>query len=252
MGDPLTKGTVIQLANDLIADTELQAKVADCKKLHGLDPDSAIGTSWYRGFMMYENVYEAMVSSGIAEKVDSPIEFESGRPMQCKLTRPEILLFVDETGCNTNQLNDGKVGGERFIMPKNDPESGAPTGATTDLHFTVLAFLSGTGEAVLCAIISKSEQNVSEIPLSWKLGVDITVDDVNNKNMVMRGGPTCTYNGKVIPAFYGTSPKARIMSQLLADMLKLIDQCCIYDRSIAMPVLLLDGHNSRMMLPFLR
>jgi hypothetical protein len=93
---------------------------------------------------------------------------------------------------------------------------------------------------------------VSEIPLSWKLGVDITVDDVNNKNMVMRGGPTCTYNGKEIPAFFGTSPKASITSQLLADMLKLIDQCCIYDRSIATPVLLLDGHNSRMMLPFLR
>jgi hypothetical protein len=44
-----------------------------------------------------------------------------------------------------------------------------------------LAFLSGTGEAVLCDIIFKSKQNVSEIPLSWKLGVDITVADVNNK-----------------------------------------------------------------------
>jgi hypothetical protein len=179
---------------------------------------------------MYENVYEAMVSAGIAEKVDSPIQFESGRPTQYKLTHPGFLLFVDETGCNTNQLNDGKVGGGgEFIMPKNDLESGAPTGATTDLHFTVLAFLSGTGEPIVCAIIFKSEQNVSEIPISWKLGVDITVDDVNNKKMVMRGGPTCTYNGKEIPAFFGTSPKASITSQLLTDMLKLIDQCGIYD-----------------------
>jgi hypothetical protein len=64
---------------------------------------------------MYKNVYEAMVSAGIAEKVDSPIEFESGRPTQSNLTRQEFLLFVDKTGCNTNQLNDGKVGGERLL-----------------------------------------------------------------------------------------------------------------------------------------
>jgi hypothetical protein len=129
-------------------------------------------------------------------------------------------------------------------MPKNDPESGAQTGASTDLHFIVLAFLSGTGKAVLCAIIFKSEQNMSEIPISWKLGVDITVDDVNNKKMAMQGGPTCTYIGKEIPAFFGTSPKASTTSQLLADMLKLIDQCGIYNQSITTPFLLLDGHIS--------
>jgi hypothetical protein len=31
---------------------------------------------------------------------------------------PEYLLFEDETGCSTNQLNDGKVGVEVFIVPK--------------------------------------------------------------------------------------------------------------------------------------
>ncbi len=196
IGDPLTKGTVVQLANDLIAETEFATKVVECKEICQLNPESALGNAWYRGFMkcheallttkkanfkdtkqntwvrrehfinMYENAYEAMVTAGVAEKVDSPEESPSRSLFHYKLTRPEYLLFVDETGCNTNQLNDGKVGGEQFIMPKDDPESGAPIGATTDLHFTVLPFVSGTGDAVMCAIIFKSEQKVSEILLS--------------------------------------------------------------------------------------
>jgi len=52
--------------------------------------------------------------------------------------------------------------------------------------------------------------------------------------------------------FFGTSPKASITFQLLADMLKYLDQLGIYDRSIAYPFLLLDGHHSQMMRPFLQ
>jgi hypothetical protein len=63
-------------------------------------------------------------------------------PSKFQLTKPEFLLFVDETGCKTNQLNDGRVGGELFVVPKIDNEAGAPTGSTTDLHFMVLGFIS--------------------------------------------------------------------------------------------------------------
>ena len=52
---------------------------------------------------MYENVYERMVEAGIAEKEDEEIVYEAGLPSKYKLTLPEYLLFVDETGCNTNQ-----------------------------------------------------------------------------------------------------------------------------------------------------
>jgi hypothetical protein len=148
-------------------------------------------------------------------------------------------------------LNDGKIVGEQFIMPKADPESGMPIGATTDLHFTVLPFVPSTGDAVMCAIIFKSEKKVSEIPLNWKLGVGITVTDLEDKKLVMSGGPTCSFHRKNIPTFFGTFPKASFTSQPLADMLKFIDQCSIYDQSITAPFLLLDGHHSRMMLPFL-
>ncbi len=60
---------------------------------------------------------------------------------------------MDETGSNANELNDGKVGGELFIMPKNVGDAAALAGATTDINFTVLCFISGTGEPVLCNFI---------------------------------------------------------------------------------------------------
>ncbi len=115
---------------------------------------------------MYEKVYETMVmiEAGIAEVVEEAIQCEAGLPTKYVLTQPEYLLFVNETGCNTNQLNDGKVGGELFIMPKNIGDAAAPAGATTDIHFTVLPFMLGTGEPVLCAITVRSEHYISEIP----------------------------------------------------------------------------------------
>jgi hypothetical protein len=76
-------------------------------------------------------------------------------------------LFVDEIGCNTNQLNDGRVGGELFVLPKMDNEAGLPIGSTTDLHFTVLGFISGTGKADVS--LTKSQL---AYPLSFKEDVD--------------------------------------------------------------------------------
>jgi hypothetical protein len=146
--------------------------------------------------------------------------------------------MVDETGCNTNQLNDGKVGGELFVLPKQDNEAGAPIGATTDLHFTILGFVSGTGEAVMCAIIFKLDQDISEIPVSWKLGLDITSENLEDQSAVMTGGPTCTYLGKSIPCFFGTSPKASITSILLADMLAFLDKLGLYDWTVAHPFII--------------
>ncbi len=185
MGRPLTKTTVIELANDLVSGTELECEIINFKKLRKLNCNQKLGDAWYRGFLsrhqdqltrnasavkdlkrrtwvktenfknMYENVYETMVEAGIAEVVEEAIQHEAGLPTKYKLTRPEYLIFVDETGCNTNQLNDGKVGGELFIMPKNVGDAAAPAGATTDIHFTVLPFISATGACIMCNNLQK-------------------------------------------------------------------------------------------------
>jgi len=59
-------------------------------------------------------------------------------------------------------------------------------------------------------------------------------------------------NGKEVPCFYGASPNASITSEMLAELLKHIDSCVNFYRTTATPFLLLDGHQSRMMLLFLR
>jgi hypothetical protein len=269
MGQPLTKKTIIEFANSIISKTEYQDKVEAAKKLRGLEDESKLGVRWYQRFLshhasllttsgtvikdfkrrtwetkenfenIYENVYKTMVKAGMVEEVSEDIQHKAGLPSKYRLTRPEYVLFMDETGCNTNQLNDWKVGIERFILPKDDSKCGAPIGATTNIHFTVLPFMSGTGEAVMCAIIFKSNQEISEIPVSWKTGIH-------------RGGPTCFFQGKHIPCFYGTSPKASITTTLLTKMLKFLDRLGFSTREVCHPFLLLDGHHSRMMLSFLQ
>ena len=183
-----------------------------------------------------------------------------GRPTKYKVTRPENILFVDETSCNTNQREDGYAGGELFVVPK-ESMCGGSTGATTDLHFTVMCFTAGTGHPVMCAVILKSETPISEIPISWKLGIDITknletgetlYDVVKANKDVLPGGPQCTYKGKHIPCFVGASPKASITSEMLVEMLSTIDKLGLYTRENgSSPFLLIDGHQSRLQLPFL-
>jgi hypothetical protein len=99
---------------------------------------------------------------------------------------------------------------------------------------------------------------------NWKLGLDaskkcvlgennVETYDLNAKNGVMRGGPTCTFIGKEIPCFVCTSPNASITSKLLAAMLKQIDSYGLFPRSKeGMPFLLVDGHHSPTRLPFMK
>ncbi len=48
---PLTKTTIIELANDLINETEYQQKIKDCKKLRKLKSTEKLCEAWYRGFI---------------------------------------------------------------------------------------------------------------------------------------------------------------------------------------------------------
>jgi hypothetical protein len=59
-----------------------------------------------------------------------------------KMVHPVYLLFVDETGCNTNQKDDGHVGGKLFVLPTKEQGEGSVSGAVTDIHFTVLCLMN--------------------------------------------------------------------------------------------------------------
>ena len=110
----------------------------------------------------------------------------------------------------------------------------------------------------MCAVIMKSK---TPIPPSWVMGIDPmanivdaeTEDEFVMKNKEsMSGGPTCVFRGKEVPCFVTYSPKASITSTLLMEMLKYLDSLGVYDNEQGQrPFLLLDGHHSRMELPFL-
>lgn len=306
MGQGLTKEEVIELAEDLIKETEHEKKLTYFKSIRHLE-SKGIGSGWYKGFLhrhkgliktrksriqdsnrstwctynnfstMYDEVYEMMVKAGVAEELPEEVMMDIngnivesedemyGRKTKYRITKPEQILFVDETGSNTNQKEDGLIGGQRIVVGNNQAE-GACIGSNTDMHFTVLCFTSGTGEPVMCGVILKSEKHVSELSLDITLGIDITKDVLTGRtqselyelnsdegNGAMRGGPVCNFRGKQIPCFIATSPKASITAEILVDMLKTIDTSGVYDRSDgSIPFLLLDGHPSRTRLPFVK
>lgn len=234
---------------------------------------------------MYEGVYSSMVNASIAELLEEeimynkigeitinqeemfgrPTKYKITRPTKYKITRPDYLLFVDKTGCNTNMKEDGFAGGQLFVLPVDMSSQSGRNCATTDIHFTVLCFTSATGEPVLCAVILKSSQEITYIPLSWKMGIDIRRDIVTGETRygtfeanygegrACTGGSKCKFNPIELPCFVGCSPKASITSEMLAEKLKLIDSHDVYKRTNCLqPLLVLDGHHSRMKLPFLQ
>jgi hypothetical protein len=57
IGDPLTKRTVIQLANSLVVDNDYQSRINECKNDRNLLCNGFLGDAWYRGFMIGTKMY---------------------------------------------------------------------------------------------------------------------------------------------------------------------------------------------------
>jgi hypothetical protein len=221
---------------------------------------------------MYNGVYRSMVMAiKTAEErmYDKHGEFVLdksymyGQPTKFQLIKPQNLIFVDETGCNTNQNTDGYISGELFLLPTGASETGVKN-ACTNIHFSVLCFNNALGDAIMCSIILKLMKDVSKIPENIILGIDRTINiengesklhliEANLKNIVMLGGPTCTYQGKIIPYFIGCSPNASNTSQMLAEILEELDKSKSFDReNSSAPFLILGRHHSRFGLPFIQ
>jgi hypothetical protein len=89
----------------------------------------------YQNFLlMYETMYEDMVKCNIAEKYDNKVnvnikgESETnkikliGLPTKYILHCPDFIVFVNGTGCNTNQKLDPLNGNEKQIVGKKTHE----------------------------------------------------------------------------------------------------------------------------------
>ena len=68
------------------------------------------------------------------------------------------------------------------------------------------------------------------------------------------GGPVCDFNGKRIPSFVTSSESGGITAEILVEILQHLDKHGVSNRTAGEPppCLILDGHGSRLSVPFLR
>ena len=229
-------------------------------------------SSWttYANFSdMYKHNYTEMEEAKVAELLASPQWMdkegkivEESEAYGCKATHrlnhPEYCVVLDEVGGNINMKGDGHIGGETYLCePGVIPQQKS---SRADKHFTLLGLTLLTGEPLMCVVIFAGKRRNPQ----YEMGVDPRVKPVGNaddedyvlKNMgkgkLFPGGPSCTYQGKKIPCMCAWSPKGSMTSEILKDILKTLDTLEIFDCSTGItPLILLDGHGSRMELPFL-
>jgi hypothetical protein len=130
-------------------------------------------------------VYKTMVLASVAKKLPEAVWFDCdgkivfneeeafGEKSKYVLKHPEYCVYIDKTGLNTNQKQDGHLGGQIFVLPVGKNEVGW-VGAINDLHFTTLVFTVAMGHPIMVVVILKWEKSADEVPISWKLGVDWT------------------------------------------------------------------------------
>lgn len=218
---------------------------------------------------MYSLVYEAMEVAGVARKLpqaewrnerDERVSSEAeavGRKVEYEVTHPDHMLYVDEVGNNTCQKEDGNKGGGKYLTERcQEPRNAC---STSDAHWTCLGFTAGTGEPVLCVIIFAAQG----LTVEERLGIDVFApipqennmfhEDNYGKGKYFPGPPKCHFRGKEVPCYVTHSPKGSITSTILTDVLRHIDRIDVFPRGETNPTpfLLLDGHGSRLEVPFL-
>lgn len=110
------------------------------------------------------------------KSIEGGINIDGGLPTMFKFTYQYYILFFDGTWCITYQISDRKVAGEAFLRPKHCGGAAPPTEQQQISTLQFSPFLSNTGEPALYLIKLKSEQNVNDVPLNWKLGMDLTIE----------------------------------------------------------------------------
>lgn len=136
---------------------------------------------------MYEEVYVALVASGLAV-IQVIGGMQKGKLLsknkmlqdanQNMNIHPNQLVFVVEVGSSTSQTKDGKVGGEMYLCTKNgQPQKFA---ATKDSHFTVLGFTSANGEPLICQLHFAAKALRDE----WVMGFDPFLECIGEDNEI--------------------------------------------------------------------
>ena len=237
-------------------------------------------TKWtnYRNFLhMYIDVEKILIEAKLASKVDQPvwknkqnITVDENDSYGCKvstdLNLPQCCVVMDEVGSDLNMMNDGHLGGTKFITRKGN---NAVINATKkSKRFTCLGLTTLSGQPLMCVVIfeGKERNPVMESgidmfhPLAKEFDGDIDESNIdffeNNfgPGKLFPGGPVCEFEGISIPTMIRYSEKGSITGDILKDILLTLDHLKVFDKyrdDGATPFLMVDGHQSRFSLPFL-
>jgi hypothetical protein len=164
---------------------------------------------------MYDNHEAKMVDAGVAKFLASPVWMNNkgevvsyekdayGCKVKCKLTRPDMVICMDEVDCNTRQLNNGHVGGTRYVIGKN--KEARLIAIKKDKHSTCLGLILLNGDPLMCVVIveGKTRQLLVESGVDWQADDEVVEGEnkfehyINNMgaNKKHPCGPICTYQG---------------------------------------------------------
>jgi hypothetical protein len=117
------------------------------------------------------------------------------------------------------------------------------------------------GKPIMCALILEGKVMRPEVIT----GLDVFAtkeDDENDPDFVSKNtgrgkiypcGPVCHFKGKQVPCMVSSIDSGSITSELLVSFLEHMDKLELFPRIDGLkPFLLLDGHGSRLELPFLQ
>ena len=124
------------------------------------------------------------------------------------------------------------------------------------------------GEPMMCVVllVGKHRDLLVETGIDWDQYNNIKGDEDNDSEFIFfkenfgdknlfPGGPTCKFKGKEVPCFIKFTDNGGMDGETLTEIFKKMDSLGLYDNDRAngkIPFVLLDGHQSRFHLDFLR
>jgi hypothetical protein len=223
--------------------------------------------------LMYEDHEEEMIDAGVAEKLPTPVWMNAkgdvcaevdavGCKVQTNLIRPDLCIVMDEVGANTSQINDGHVGGTRYVVGKDKEARQLST--KKDKRFTCLGLTTLDGNPLMCVVIIEGKQR----NLLVESGIDLEAIEINNENESQHDhylnnlghgkkyptGPSCTYHGIEVPCMVEFAEGGGINPTILTNIFRTLDALKLFDedrKKGLRPYVILDGHQSRFDVEFL-
>ena len=126
-------------------------------------------------------------------------------------------------------------------------------------HFTLMGLTAETGEPVLCiCILAAKSLSVTDVKVfDYRASIPYDSSKTMEENMgegkALSRLPVRKFRGKFIPGLICMPPKESTSSDILTEALKYLDKLNVFKwrQDGPTPFGLLDGHGSRIQLPFL-